>query len=75
MILEHSLVVLTHDLPGHQLSAGDLGTVVHVYGQGLGYEVEFADRPEGTSAVITLTPEDICEVEASDNPVANLRSA
>lgn len=41
MITEHQRVVLTHDLPEHDLKAGDIGIVVHIYGEHKGYEVEF----------------------------------
>ena len=36
---EHDLVFLTHDLPQNGLSAGDVGTVVHVYAEGKAFEV------------------------------------
>ncbi len=35
MIAEHDRVVLTSDLPENGLMAGDVGTVVHVYNQGV----------------------------------------
>ncbi len=41
MIEEHDRVVLTERLPGQDLQAGDVGTVVHVYAEGAAYEVEF----------------------------------
>jgi len=34
-------VVLTHDIEGHGLKEGNLGTVVHYYGDGAEFEVEF----------------------------------
>jgi len=40
MINEHDTVVLTEDLPEEGLTAGDVGTVVHVHNNGVGYEVE-----------------------------------
>jgi hypothetical protein len=43
MIAEHSLVVLDCDPPHEKLNRGDVGTVVHVYKGGRGYEVEFVD--------------------------------
>ena len=36
IILEHDLVVLTRDVAAHQLRAGDVGTVIHVY-EGLSF--------------------------------------
>ncbi len=38
---EHERVVLTRAVAGERLEAGDVGTVVHVYRDGLAYEVEF----------------------------------
>jgi len=43
----------------NSVEAGDAGTVVHVYGEGEGYEVEFVGGEEETVAVLTLGPEDI----------------
>ena len=54
---EHDLVVLTHDLPEHALRAGDVGAVVHRYGEG--YEVEFVSAAGETVAVLTLTDADL----------------
>ncbi|GAB4291985.1 MAG: hypothetical protein Fur0025_27390 [Oscillatoriaceae cyanobacterium] len=41
MITELEQVVLTTDLPEYRLKKGDIGTVVLVHQEGLGYEVEF----------------------------------
>lgn len=54
MLLEHSLVVLTCDIPESGLYTGDVGAVVHVYGKGEAYEVEFVDGDGTTIALITL---------------------
>lgn len=57
-IPEHSVVRLRHDLPNDGLKAGDTGTVVHVYQDSAGYEVEFVTghkRPK----LVTLEPADI----------------
>ena len=40
MIKEHDCVVLTTDLSGEKLVAGDIGTVVHIHKGGVAYEVE-----------------------------------
>ena len=34
MIKEHDIVVLTEDVPEEGLTAGDVGTVVHIHNQG-----------------------------------------
>ena len=59
MIPEHSLVVLTHNIPEKSLLAGDVGTVVHVYPGDVAYEVEFATGLGRTIGVLTLNPLDI----------------
>ena len=53
-IQEHERVVLTADLPADGLQAGDVGTVVHIYNGGEGYEVEFMTLAGNTIAVATV---------------------
>lgn len=60
------VVVLTRDLPESGLSKGDVGTVVHRYEGGTGYEVEFVTGEGGTVAVLTLAPDDIRPVEGRE---------
>jgi len=59
MIRELDIVVLVRDLPKHGLKSGDVGTVVHVYGKGEGFEVEFVTGEGYTVAVVTLARDDI----------------
>ena len=54
MIKEHNRVVLTVSLPANGLVAGDVGTVVHVYGDGKAYEVEFFTLDGHTAEVVTV---------------------
>lgn len=54
MIREHDRVVLAAAVPSEGLVEGDVGTVVHVYGDGQAYEVEFTTLEGQTAAVITL---------------------
>ena len=54
MIHEHERVVLTTAIPAEGLEAGDVGTVVHTYGDGRAYEVEFTTLDGTTAAVVTL---------------------
>ncbi|MFA0775415.1 MAG: hypothetical protein THHGLFOP_000932 [Candidatus Fervidibacter sp.] len=56
---ELDLVVLTRDVEEFGLKSGDVGTVVHCYGQGEAFEVEFVAASGETVAVLTLTPVDI----------------
>jgi hypothetical protein len=59
MISELDLVVLGKDKEEYGLKAQDVGTVVHVYDDHKGYEVEFVTGEGKTLAVLTLTFEDI----------------
>jgi hypothetical protein len=54
MIKEHDRIVLKSDLPAEGLKAGDVGTVVHLYRDGLAYEVEFTTLGGDTAAVVTV---------------------
>jgi len=59
MISELDVVVLTTELPEYGLRAGDEGTVVHAFGGGAAYLVEFT-TPEGdTIDVIEVQPDQI----------------
>lgn len=53
-IKEHDRVVLTTDLAGEKLAAGDVGTVVHVFRGGDAFEVEFVSLEGESVAVVTL---------------------
>ncbi len=54
MIKEHDRVVLKTPIPGEHLEPGEVGTVVHVYRDGLGCEVEFTLLDGKTAAVVTV---------------------
>jgi hypothetical protein len=54
MIKEHDRIVLKNDIPAEGSKAGDVGTVVHVYRDGLAYEVEFTTLAGDTAAVVTV---------------------
>ena len=66
MIQEHDCVVLTQDLPGEELRAGDIGTVVHIHEEGAGYEVEFMTLAGETVAVVTLLPSQLRPIAPRD---------
>ena len=51
---EHERVVLKTPMPAEGLEAGDVGTVVHVYRDGMAYEGEFLTLDGRTAAVVTL---------------------
>ncbi len=71
MIKEHDTVVLTEDLPDEGLTAGDIGTIVHVHNNGEGYEVEFMTLAGQTIAVASLLAEQIRPISSQD--VAHVR--
>ncbi|MFB2981495.1 DUF4926 domain-containing protein [Microseira sp. BLCC-F43] len=54
MIAELDRVALTTDLPEYSLRTGDIGTVVLVHQEGLGYEVELIALTGQTVAIISL---------------------
>ena len=54
MIKEHDRVVLKTAVPADGLEAGDVGAVVHIYKDGLAYEVEFTTLDGKTAAVVTV---------------------
>jgi hypothetical protein len=54
MIKEHDRVVLTTAVPAEGLEPGDVGTVVHLYKDGLAYEVEFTTLDGRTAAIVTI---------------------
>ena len=66
MVAEHSLVVLDCDPPHEKLNRGDVGTVVHVYKGGRGYEVEFVDGSGRTVALVTVGVDDVRPIEAGE---------
>lgn len=66
MIAEHALVVLDSDPPHEKLSRGDVGTVVHVYKGGRGYEVEFVDGGGRTIALVTVGADDVRPIASGE---------
>ncbi|WP_145384998.1 DUF4926 domain-containing protein [Stieleria neptunia] len=66
MIAEHSLVVLDAEPPHEKLTRGDVGTVVHVYKDGKGYEVEFVDGGGQTIALVTVGSDDVRPIGAGE---------
>ncbi len=71
MINEHDCVVLTCAIPEGGLEAGDVGTVVHVHGEGAAYEVEFTTLTGQTVAVVTVLASQLRTVSRRD--VAHVR--
>jgi len=75
MIKEHERVVLTTSAPEEGLESGDVGTVVHIYSDGLAYEVEFTMLDGRTAVVATLEASQVrpvgrCEITHARERVA-----
>ncbi len=71
-------VILTADLPEHNLCAGDVGTVVErheVPGKDVGYSVEFFDMTGHTVAVVTVPSTALRAPTAADRPSARTMAA
>jgi len=66
MIHELDTVVLTHDIKGHGLKAGDIGAVVLCHGDGDAFEVEFVTGKGETVAVLTLRAEEVRTMQAQE---------
>lgn len=58
-------VVLTRDLPDHELEVGDVGVIVHRHAESA-FEVEFITGEGGTVAVVTLRSEDLRLIDAHE---------
>ncbi|MDZ4672079.1 MAG: DUF4926 domain-containing protein [Phototrophicales bacterium] len=71
MINELDRVVLTIDLPEHGLKAGDIGMVAHVYGDPLGYEIEFVTLTGDFVALVAMYPHQIRPI--AQNEIAHIR--
>jgi hypothetical protein len=74
-IRELDTIVLERDIPEHGLRRGDLGAVVHVYGE-QAVDVEFVRLSGQTQAVVQLPLSDIRPVQDTDLPAvrtANVR--
>lgn len=66
MISELDLVALTHDIENKQLKAGDVGTVVGIYSDPPGYEIEFSTFTGDTVAVVTVPSDSVRPLEARE---------
>lgn len=64
MLKELDRVVLTDDFPEYQLKMGDMGVVVLVHGEGIGYEVEIFTAEGKTYEVISVSASQIRPVQA-----------
>ena len=68
MIAEHDQVVLTRDLPEHEIAAGDIATVVAVHAGGNGYTLEVMTVQGDTLAIVTVQAADVRPATAREVP-------
>ena len=66
MLEEHDRIVLTGDVAGPGLKAGDVGTIVHVHRDGDAFEVEFLTADGHTAALATVSTSQVCPVTGTD---------
>lgn len=66
MIKEHDRVVIIADLPEHDLKAGDVGVIVHIYNDGEAYELEIFALDGRTLDVVTVEASQIRPVKPND---------
>ena len=66
MMKEHQRVVLTASFPSDGLEIGDIGSIVHVHGDGAGYEVEFVTLDGQSSKVLEVTATELRPVRAGE---------
>lgn len=59
MFDEHAQVVLKRPLPRLGLGPGAVGVIVHIYGEGAAYEVEFLSLDGSTIYVSTVEADDL----------------
>lgn len=74
----YSEVILTRDVPGEGLRAGDIGTVVERHTTGAadeGYSIEFFDMTGNTVAVATLPAGALRLPTPADRPAVRALSA
>jgi Domain of unknown function (DUF4926) len=71
MIDELATIALTTDVPDSDLQAGDIGTVVMIHANGIGYTVEFLTLSGETVAVVTLGAEKVRPIRT--NEIARVR--
>ena len=66
MFKEHDILILTNDVPEHDLKAGDVGTMVAVLGGGAAFLIEFMTLDGHTVAVVELQPSQVRAVTDRD---------
>lgn len=75
MFKEHERIILTQDIPQEGLKTGDVGTIVHIYPQGVAFEVEFVSLTGDTAAMATVPVAHLRAVTSQDMTHARLMEA
>ena len=73
MIKDHDCVVLTSDLPGEGLVAGDVGTVMHIHRDSAAYEVHPTHRKDRRRH--NGTPVPVPDLRSADGAAGRERTA
>ena len=68
---EHERIILTNDIPSEGLTAGDVGTIIHVHSGGKAFEVEFISLAGQTAAIATVEASQVRS--ARRNEIAHAR--
>jgi hypothetical protein len=63
---EMERVALTEDMSEHGLKAGDIGMILHIYGNHQGYEVEFVSLNGDLIALVSVYPNQIRQLESDE---------
>ena len=66
MFKEHEIIALTADLPEEGLEAGDVGTIVHIHGDGEAFIVEFMTFTGRTVAVAEVPADQVRPISDFD---------
>jgi calcineurin-like phosphoesterase family protein len=66
VIKEHDRVVLIVDLPENQLQAGNVGVVVMIHGDHVGYELEIFSTDGRTLGVVTVEAAQVRPISRHD---------
>lgn len=68
---EHERIILTDNIPSEGLTAGDVGTIIHVHSGGKAFEVEFISLAGQTAAIATVEASQVRS--ARRNEIAHAR--
>lgn len=67
MYYEHDSVVLTRDMPEHDLQAGDFGVIVYKHDDAGPFEIEFVSADGETICVVALSSDSLRPFQGKEN--------